>query len=142
MRKPTPAWLTTELEWGLHETSAPPELWDRVVAAQRVRRGTPGRSRPVLAWAAAIAMLVVAIGFASAYRQSTGSDRALAFPAAQGASQIAGLHCQNPAELRAWVRADSDVRNSPHDRTSVQRFTLIANTSADFQTGCKLCHLD
>ncbi|HEX5229528.1 MAG TPA: hypothetical protein VFW44_17575 [Bryobacteraceae bacterium] len=200
MSKPTPAWLTTELEWGLHETSAPPELWDRVMAAQQVRPVPREVVRPRLIWAwAAAALLVIAIGLASTYRRSAESDQALALRALSGASQIAGFHCQNPAQLRAWVRAqtgldlplrpdasasieligaqttddargvevayragnrdavllvsraDSSIRNSPHDRASGnvsswvmdgQRFTLASDSSADLQIACKLCHLD
>lgn len=132
MSKQTPAWLTTELEWGLHETSAPPELWDRVIAAQRVRRAPRKQTLPTLAWAAAV--LVVAIGLASAYRQSDQSDQAVTLQALSGTSQIAGLHCQNPAEPHAWIRAASDTRNDLRDRTR-------GNISSSVM-GCKLCHLD
>ncbi|HEX5227384.1 MAG TPA: hypothetical protein VFW44_06720 [Bryobacteraceae bacterium] len=136
MSKPTPAWLTTELEWGLHETSAPPELWDRVIGTQRVRSEPRGHARPLLVWAAA-ALMIVAIGLTSAYRRSAETHPVFTY-------QITGLHCQNPAELRAWVRADSEIRTSTPRPwvTGNRKFVLASNSAPDLQISCKLCHLD
>lgn len=108
MYNDTPAWLASELEWGLRETSAPAELWDRVRAAQ-VRPAPQKRTNLGLVWAMAAALTVVALGLSLRYRQSAASDEALALRALSGASQIAGFHCENPAQLRAWVRATAGL---------------------------------
>ena len=91
MHKETHAWLTPELEWGLRETSAPPELWDRVQAG----RIAPRRKTPhVLVWATATVAVLLAGGLSRAYRAN-----------APGDLQRSSIRCQNPAQLRAWVRA-------------------------------------
>lgn len=108
MHKETPAWLPAELQWGLRETSAPPELWDRICAAEQIRPAPRRQIRPVLVWATAAVVVIVA-GLTAAYRQSAGSDRVLALRALNGTSGMPGFRCENPAQLRAWVRANTGL---------------------------------
>jgi len=58
-------------------------------------------SRVNYAMAAAAVLLAVAVGLA--LRQIAGVR------AAHDDSQFAGYHCQNPAELRAWVKANTGL---------------------------------
>jgi len=104
MHKETHTWLTPELEWGLRETSAPPELWDRVQAAQVAPRR---KTSYVLVWATAAAAVLLAVGVSRAHRTSAASD-----------VQQAGIHCQNPAQLRAWVRAKTGMDVPLRDATA------------------------
>jgi hypothetical protein len=87
-------WLAPELEHGLREVAAPPELWDRVGSA-RARR--PPKSTRGLVWALALTV-VLAAGAWSLVRSPVRQD-----------SQSIAFHCQNPAELRAWVKAKTGI---------------------------------
>jgi hypothetical protein len=86
--------LERELHVGLREVSAPAELWDRIQAPQSARlvqsRG------PVWAIAAAVVLVAVGLSLLYARRQSIAADNE---------SPKIALHCENPAQLRAWVRA-------------------------------------
>jgi hypothetical protein len=89
--------LESELRRGLASVTAPPELWDRVQAA----RFTPSNDRPRgLVWAMAATVVVVAVGLSLVNRENV---------AVAGDSQKIAFHCQNPAELRAWVKATTGL---------------------------------
>lgn len=104
-------WLEPELQRGLHSVSAPPELWDRVQAAQA---GKPARknyqqvNRPWM-WAMAATVALAAIGLSTVHRPSVAGDEAFALRALASDSRQLAFHCQNPAELRAWVRANTGL---------------------------------
>jgi hypothetical protein len=100
-------WLEPELQRGLRQVAAPPELWDRVRSARSVRPQEISR-RLVWAMAATVALAAVALSLISApMRKDSG----------RGA-----FYCQNPAQLRAWVRANAglDVPLRPSQPTSIQ----------------------
>jgi hypothetical protein len=85
----------SELQHGLREATAPAELWDRV---QMVRTS---RARPAnrgLVWALAGLVILAAVGVS----KLPGRREPLI-----GESQDIGFHCQNPAQLRAWVKANT-----------------------------------
>jgi hypothetical protein len=84
--------VTNLLEHGLRQVTAPPELWDRVQSARVSRPQTTSRG---FVWAWAMAATVVLTAVALSRVQS---------PVHQD-SQLTALRCQNPAQLRAWVRA-------------------------------------
>jgi hypothetical protein len=104
MHKPEPSnWVEAELVWGLRQTSAPAELWDRVRMGYTAEPAAERRfdSRVNYAMAAAAVLLAVALGLG--LRQIAGVR------AERGDSQFAGYRCQNPAELRAWVKANTGL---------------------------------
>jgi hypothetical protein len=163
--------LEPELQRGLREVTAPPELWDRVQSPRTVPRGASNRG---VVWAMAATVVLIAIGLSAVHRDNVG------LPA------LTGDRCQNPAQLRAWVRAKTGLdlplraESSPSiqlidartvsgrveiayragNRDAVllisrasagspeaanhagQQFTLASNDPADLQLACKLCHLD
>ena len=90
--------LEVELLSDLHPVSAPADLWDRVQSARVYKPSSRLRPRG-FAWAMAMSLVVAAAGFlwvSSPVRQA----------------QLAGdaeLRCQNPAQLRAWVRAKTGL---------------------------------
>jgi hypothetical protein len=86
--------LEPELERALHGVAAPPELWERVLAAQARQ---PSRSNRRLVWAlaATVVLAAVALSMLPARRETIA-----------GNSQLIAFHCQNPAQLRAWVKAN------------------------------------
>lgn len=94
--------LESDLREGLRGVTAPPELWDRVQAAQvpQSRRGNRG-----LVWAMAVTVVLAAVAL-SLVRSP---DEALAIQALTDGSQRIAFHCQNPAQLRAWVRANTGL---------------------------------
>jgi hypothetical protein len=168
---PMNTWLEPELQRGLREVTAPPELWDRIQSPKTVPLGANNRR---LVWAMAATVVLIAIGLSAVHRDNTG------LPA------LTSDRCQNPAQLRAWVRARTGLDlpfradSSPSvqlidartvsgrveiayragNRDAVllisrasagspdvanhagQRFTLASNDPADLQLACKLCHLD
>jgi len=85
-------WLESELQQGLREVQAPEELWDRIQTPQAVRRN--GSSRRLL-WVPALAVVLAAVAF-SLVRSPVHNN-----------SQLTAFHCQNPAQLRAWVKANT-----------------------------------
>ena len=111
-------WLESELQRGLRPVSAPAELWDRVrgdrVQGNRVEAPRPRitRGNRGLVWAMAAAVVMAVVGL-SLMRSP---DETLALQALAENSQL-GFHCQNPAQLRAWVRAktglDVPMRDTP-----------------------------
>lgn len=90
--------LEIELQSGLHAVSAPPDLWDRV---QLARTSQP-RPRPRgLVWVLATALVLAAAGLL--WVRSPGQNaRRIDF------NEVT-LRCQNPAQLRAWVRAQTGL---------------------------------
>jgi hypothetical protein len=110
-------WLETELQSGLQRVSAPAELWDRVQSAQAVRATTWKQAHRALVWAIAAVALLFAAGLSEVKSASN--------------PQFAGLRCQNPAELRAWVRAntglDVPLRASLAPVLQVQGARSVAN---------------
>jgi len=88
-------WLAPELERGLREVAAPPELWDRVQSGSVVR---PPKSDRGLVWALALSVVLASVAMLSLLRSPARQD-----------SQTIAFHCQNPAELRAWVKAKTGI---------------------------------
>jgi hypothetical protein len=86
--------LEHELQYGLRPVTAPPELWDRIQAPAAVPLRESNRG---LVWAMAATVVLMAVGLSLVHRDNT------AFPV------FAGDHCQNPAQLRAWVRAKTGL---------------------------------
>ncbi len=119
MHKPEPSnWLEPELLWGLRQTSAPAELWDRVQMGRVAGPAADRRfdSRVNYAMAAAAVLLAMALGLG--LRQMAGVR------AERGDAQFAGYHCQNPAELRAWVKANTGL-DVPLREASTSALRLI-----------------
>jgi hypothetical protein len=132
-------WLEPELERELCEVAAPPELWSRV---QSARLSRPRESHRGLVWATAATVILAAVALSRV--PAGGSAAAGQSAAADNDSQPIGLHCQNPAQIRAWEVAratDVSAAASPSVVTGA-RFTLAGNNSAALQLSCKLCHLD
>lgn len=104
-------WLEPELQRGLRGVTAPPELWDRLQAAQagKSARKNYRRVNRAWVWAMAATVALVAIGLSTVHRQSVVGDEAFALRALDGDSRQLAFHCQNPAELRAWVRANTGL---------------------------------
>ncbi len=106
--------LERELRQGLRSVTAPPELWDRVQAAQFTK---PPRTNRPLVWALAASVALIAVGLSAIHRQGAVDDETFALRALASDSQRIAFHCQNPAQLRAWVRAqtglDVPLRTSP-----------------------------
>jgi hypothetical protein len=98
--------LEPELQKGLRPVTAPPELWDRLKAAQVA---PPRRTNQKVVWAMAAAVVLIAVGLSSVYRESVAGDEASALQALATDSQRIAFHCQNPAQLRAWVRAKTGL---------------------------------
>ncbi len=85
--------LTSLLEHGLRPVAAPPELWDRVQSARVSRPQTTGRG---FVWALALAVVLAAVAL-SLVRSPVRDSQQITF------------HCQNPAQLRAWVKANTGL---------------------------------
>ena len=110
-------WLEPELEWGLRQVSAPPELWDRVQTASLLDT-PPATFRWGLVWATAAAAIVIATSATLMHLQRAGSDEALAMRALQADSKLGGFQCENPARLREWVRAKTGLDVPLRDEVS------------------------
>jgi hypothetical protein len=125
-------WLEPELERELCEVAAPTELWSRVQSARLLR---PRESRRGLVWATAATVILAAVALS---RMPAGES------AAANDSQPMGLHCQDPAQIRAWeVARATDVSAAVAPNVVTEpRLTLAGNSSAALQLSCKLCHLD
>ncbi len=115
-------WPEPELRQSLRPVSAPPELWDRI---QAHRTESPRAANRLLVWAMAAAVVLVAVGLSLIHRDN------IVFPA------FAGDRCQNPAQLRAWVRAktglDLPLRSDPS-----QSLELISAQTIDGTRGVKI----
>jgi hypothetical protein len=93
-----PEWLESELQRGLREVTAPPDLWDRVQAA-RVPQPNSRPRRLVLAMAATVTLAALALS------HQARRDR---ISAVMDSPELA-FHCENPAQLRAWVKANTGL---------------------------------
>ncbi len=116
--------LEHELQKGLRPVTAPPELWDRIQAPQAVQ---PRGSNRGLVWAMAATVVLMAVGLSVVHRDNT------AFPA------FAGDHCQNPAQLRAWVRAKTGL-DLPLRADSSPSIQLIGAQMLDGAGGVKVAY--
>lgn len=101
--------LEPELEWGLREVSAPAELWERVQSASLIDTPPVKPFRWGLVWATAAAAMVIAASATLVHLERAGNDEAMALRALHSDSQLAGFQCENPARLRAWVRANTGL---------------------------------
>lgn len=101
-----PEWLERELQHGLGGVTAPEDLWDRVQGARCVQ---PKASNRKLVWAMAAAVVLVAVGLSQLRRPSAADDEVFALRALASDSQRIAFHCQNPSQLRAWVRANAGL---------------------------------
>jgi hypothetical protein len=81
--------VEVNLQRALHGVTAPPELWDLV---QSERVGRPPHASRGLIWAIAATVVLATLALSK-------------LPAVR--SQQMALHCQNPAQLRAWVKANT-----------------------------------
>lgn len=79
--------VEVNLQRALHGVTAPPDLWARVQSA-RISRPPVANRGLVFAVAATVVIATLALSKLPASR-----------------SQEMSLHCQNPAQLRAWVKA-------------------------------------
>jgi hypothetical protein len=129
-------WLEPELQRGLRGVTAPPELWDRLQAAQ-VK--PPARNNHALVWAMAATVALVAVGLSTVHRQSIGGDEAFALHALAGDSQRVAFHCQNPAELRAWVRAKTGL-DVPLREESSPSIQLVGAQMIDGTRGVEVAY--
>ncbi len=97
-------WLEPELQHGLREVAAPAELWGRVESARRSRPPEPHKPAR-LVWALALTVVLAGAGW-SLVRLPARRDL-----------QTGALRCQNPGQLRAWVKAntglDVPLRSAP-----------------------------
>ncbi len=84
--------LESHLRQGLREVTAPPELWDRVQSGEAPKPLAASRS---FVWTLALAVALAAVAL-SLVRSPARSD-----------SQQIAFRCQNPAQLRAWVQANT-----------------------------------
>ncbi len=82
-------WMEEELERSLRRVSAPQELWDRIQSPQHARASARTR---FMAWAAVPMLMFVAV-WGTHSRNN---------PATQ-------LHSSDPAEIRAWVKANAGL---------------------------------
>ena len=87
-------WLEHELEQSLRRVSAPGELWDRMQSPQPARARVRTR---FMTWATVPALMFVALW------GSHSRNNAIQF------------HSSDPAEIRAWVRANADLDVPLHD---------------------------
>jgi len=112
-----------ELRRSLRNVTAPPELWDRI---QTQRTASPRASNRPLVWAMAATVVLIAIGLSVIHRDN------VAFPA------FAGDRCQNPAQLRAWVRAKTGL-DLPL-RADLSSPQLIGGQMIDGTRGVKIAY--
>jgi len=85
--------MKSELQLALRHVTAPPELWDRV----RNSKAVPSRQRHrMLVWAMAASVALIVAGLSLIQRDNA------AYP-------LSSDHCENPAQLRAWVRAKTGL---------------------------------
>ena len=87
-------WLEPELRRSLREVAAPADLWNRVQAPQAA---PSNRSNRAMVWAMAATVILAAVGLS------------LVRPPPRDVSRQMAFHCENPAELRAWVRANTGL---------------------------------
>jgi hypothetical protein len=84
--------MKSELQFALRPVAAPPQLWERVQSARVSRAQTTSRG---IVWALALAAVLAVVAL-SLVRSPARRD-----------SQVIAFHCQNPVQLRAWVKANT-----------------------------------
>ena len=101
-------WMDSQLERSLQSVAAPPELWGRIQNAQPAPRVRQQRG---FVWVMAATVVIAAVGLSlvRAHRNSAAGDEAFALAALSSDSQRIAFHCQNPAQLRAWVKANTGL---------------------------------
>ncbi|MGP0072402.1 MAG: hypothetical protein ACLPWF_10780 [Bryobacteraceae bacterium] len=124
------AWLESELQRGLRGVNAPPQLWDRVQRAQLAFAGPRRKARHALVWAVAAAALLIGVGLAKV-SAGIGGLRL------ERDSHTSALHCENPAQLRAWVRAKTGL-NLPLRPDSSPSIQLIGAQTVDGSRGVEV----
>jgi hypothetical protein len=87
-------WLEPELQRGLGGVTAPPELWGRVQSARVSRLQETSRK---LVWALALTVVLSAMALSLVRSPVRTHSQAIAF------------HCQNPSQLRAWVKVNTGL---------------------------------
>ena len=107
-------WLESELQRGMRQVTAPPDLWDRVQNSKAV---SSRKEKRILVWAMAAAVVVMAIGLSVMHRDNVGY------------TPLTSDHCQNPAQLRAWVRAKTGL-DLPFRADSSASIQLISARNA------------
>jgi hypothetical protein len=121
---PMNKWPEPELRQSLRQVSAPCELWDRI---QTQAAAPPPATNRLLVWALAAAVVLMAFGLSLIHRDN------VVFPV------FAGGRCQNPAQIRAWVRAktglDLPLRSDPS-----QSLELTAAQTIDGTRGVKIAY--
>jgi hypothetical protein len=115
-------WPDPELRQCLRQVSAPPELWDRI---QTHRAAPPPATNRLLVWAMAGAVVLMAVGLSLIHRDN------VVFPA------FAGDRCQNPAQIRAWVRVKTGL-DLPLRADSSQSTQLLGAQTIDGTRGVKI----
>ena len=132
-------WLESELQKGLCQVSAPPQLWDRVQRGQSSSAGPRRKAGHALVWAVAAAAVLIGVGLAKV-SASMGGTRL------DNDSRISALHCENPAQLHSWARAKTGLTLPlrPDSSPSIQLTgaQTVDGSPASLQLACKLCHLD
>jgi len=145
--------FASELEKALRPVAAPPELWNRVRAAPSApsqigarsqiaalpQIPPPRRANQTLVWAMAAAVILLAVGLSALYRESVGGDEKAALEALSADSQQIALHCQNPAQIRAWVRANTGL-DLPLREESSPSIRLIGAQMVGGTRGAKVAY--
>ena len=121
---PMNQWPEQELRRSLRQVSVPPELWDRI---QAHTAAPPRATNRPLVWAMAAAVVLMAVSLSNIHRDN------MAFPA------FAGDRCQNPAQLRAWVRAKTGL-DLPLRSDSASSLELIGAQTIDGTNGVKIAY--
>jgi hypothetical protein len=124
--------LERELQQGLRSVTAPPELWERVRAAQALQ---PGEGNRGLVWALAMAVFLAAVAL-SLVRPP---DEAFAIRALADGSPGIAFRCQNPAQIRAWVRANTGLDLPLRDGPSLS-IQLIGAQTIDGTRGVEVAY--
>jgi len=115
-------WPEPELRQSLRQVSAPPELWDRI---QAHKTAPPPTTNRLLVWAMAAAVVLMAVSLSNIQRDNLVSP------------VFAGDRCQNPAQIRAWVRAKTGL-DLPLRADSTSSLELIDAQTIDATRGVKI----
>lgn len=113
-----------KLQQSLRPVSAPPELWNRI---QTHQTAPPPATNRLLVWAMATAVVVMTVGLSVVHRDSVD------FPA------FTGDRCENPSEIRAWVRAKTGL-DLPLRSDLSQSLELTGAQTIDATRGVKIAY--
>jgi hypothetical protein len=108
--------LESVLEQGLRSVTAPPELWDRLQGAPIPHPRSTHRGL-VWAMAATVVLAAVALSLVRPRDEAAAVQQSMVF------------RCQNPAQLRAWVRARTGI-DVPLRDTAAESIQLIGANAA------------